>query len=284
MNTKLNTCKQRLDYMDIFRSMGIILMIMGHIGFGEKFDYFIHAFHMPMFFFISGFLYKKKDISVGQLIRKKAVSLLIPYAVFGLAHYLINCLKDGFTVKPLIHLLTVNTNGLPIAGALWFLTSLFFTDIIYFILDKLNMKYLIIPLVLIGHFADRVLPYALPWGLSAAFVGLGLYWLGNMAKQYEEKIKFLLNIQWYWCLLFGAITAVLIFLNGYINMRIGTYAIIPLFWINVLMSIFVGISLSKIIYSFIGNSFLGKCLISVGQNSVVYVCLNQLVILFFLHM
>ena len=42
--------------------------------------------------------------------------------------------------------------------------------------DKLNVKYLIIALVLIGHFADRVLPYALPWGLSAAFVGLGLYY------------------------------------------------------------------------------------------------------------
>lgn len=40
----------RINYIDIFRSFGIIAMIMGHIGFGQAFDYFIHAFHMPMFF------------------------------------------------------------------------------------------------------------------------------------------------------------------------------------------------------------------------------------------
>ena len=48
----------RIEYIDIFRSFGIILMIMGHIGYGDTFDFFIHAFHMPMFFFISGYFYQ----------------------------------------------------------------------------------------------------------------------------------------------------------------------------------------------------------------------------------
>lgn len=52
--------KQRLDYIDVFRSLGIIAMVMRHVGFGGKFDHFIHAFHMPMFFFISGFFYKRR--------------------------------------------------------------------------------------------------------------------------------------------------------------------------------------------------------------------------------
>ena len=47
----------RLDYIDIFKGFGIILMIMGHIGFGSLFAFFIHAFHMPIFFFISGFFF-----------------------------------------------------------------------------------------------------------------------------------------------------------------------------------------------------------------------------------
>lgn len=50
--------EQRLDYVDAFRGLGIIAMVMGHIGFGEIFDHFIHAFNMPMFFFISGFFYR----------------------------------------------------------------------------------------------------------------------------------------------------------------------------------------------------------------------------------
>ncbi|TKM37626.1 hypothetical protein DVW63_06725 [Enterococcus faecium] len=48
--------KQRLDYIDVFRSFGIILMLMDHNGFGGEFDHFIPAFHMPMFFFVSVFL------------------------------------------------------------------------------------------------------------------------------------------------------------------------------------------------------------------------------------
>ena len=43
----------RIEYIDIFRSLGIIAMVMGHVGYGDIFDFFIHAFHMPMFF---GFL------------------------------------------------------------------------------------------------------------------------------------------------------------------------------------------------------------------------------------
>lgn len=53
----------RLDYIDVFRSLGILAMIMGHIGFGERFDYFIHAFHIPMFFFISGFFIEKNAVA-----------------------------------------------------------------------------------------------------------------------------------------------------------------------------------------------------------------------------
>ena len=51
MPTENTIRKSRMDYIDIYRAFGIILMVMGHIGFGGKFDKFIHAFHMPMFLF-----------------------------------------------------------------------------------------------------------------------------------------------------------------------------------------------------------------------------------------
>ena len=59
MKERLKVCDpmnvRRIEYMDIFRGIGIILMIMGHIWFGQIFDTFKAAFHMPMFFIISGF-------------------------------------------------------------------------------------------------------------------------------------------------------------------------------------------------------------------------------------
>lgn len=269
--------KQRLDFIDVFRGCGIILMVMGHIGFGSKFDHFIHAFHMPMFFFISGYFYKSSAYKIGEYACKKAKTLLIPYFSFGLAHYFVYILFDGLSIKPLLHLMTINTDGLPIAGALWFLTALFFTDMIYYFLDKWNVRWLILPLVLIGSFSDQILPYALPWALSASFVGLGLYWFGEMTKKYESRLQYLLNMNWWQILIAGMITTALIFVNGYINMREGRYAFLPLFWINAILSIFIGISISKIFCR------MEKCnwLINIGERSIVYVCCNQAVIRLF---
>ena len=177
-----------------------------------------------MFFFISGFFYKRRDNnSVGEYITKKTQSLLVPYISFGLAHYLASLVLDGFSIKPLLHLITLNTYGLPIAGALWFLTALFFTDIIYFILDRWNVKWIIIPLVLVGSSADQLLPYPLPWALSASFVGLGLYWFGEMSRKSEDKLQAVLNMGWWQIVIVGVITTALIFVNGYINMREGRY-------------------------------------------------------------
>lgn len=273
-----NSYAERLDYIDIFRALGIILMVMGHIGFGSKFDKFIHAFHMPMFFWISGFFYKKRNIGLKEFTKKKFKTLLVPYCFWGIVHYIINLRWDNSLI-PLIRLLTINTDGLPIAGALWFLTALFFTDVFYFLLDKWNIKWLIIPLVLVGSVADQTLPYPLPWALSASFVGVGLFWFGNISRTYAEKLEPLMNMSWISCLLTGLVTGFIIFKNGYVNMRAGVYSFIPLFWINVLISIAVGISISKNIKKITKGNLLEKILAAIGRNSIVYVCLNQLIIL-----
>lgn len=82
--------KERLKYIDIFRGLGIVLMVMGHIWFGKSFDHFIHAFHMPMFFFISGFLFISKspdELRTVDFIKRKCITLLVPYLFWGIFHY-----------------------------------------------------------------------------------------------------------------------------------------------------------------------------------------------------
>ena len=86
---ELNIANNRVDYLDIARCIGIILMVMGHIGFKKKFTYFIHGFHMPMFFIISGYLFTLKhqeDLPFKEYLIKKFKSLIIPYISFGIFH------------------------------------------------------------------------------------------------------------------------------------------------------------------------------------------------------
>lgn len=211
--------KSRMDYIDIYRAFGIILMVMGHIGFGGKFDKFIHAFHMPMFFFISGFFYKEKYIDIKKYAVDKVKKLLTPYFVFGGGCCFLWCLNSGFSAEPWMHLLLIDTTGIPIAGAIWFLTALFFTDVIYVFLAKYNIKWIILLLVAVGSYADQVLPHPLPWALSAAFVGLGLYWIGNKTAKNQDKLKSVLNMPLLLCIILGILEVKLILSNGYINMR-----------------------------------------------------------------
>ncbi|MGN1165381.1 MAG: acyltransferase family protein [Lachnospiraceae bacterium] len=284
----------RIGYIDVFRSIGIIFMIMGHIGYGSKFDIFIHAFHMPMFFWISGYLFNhkvKEEISFRSFVMKKAKSLLLPYFVFGLAHYLLYLgvkivTNHNVDVSPLFHLFSINTTGLPICEALWFLTALFFTNILFFFIDRyiLNdtMKIIVVAVVaIIGNVANLIFPFTLPFALGASFVGVGLYYLGYFCKKYREQkvIYFITNLSWIPNIILGVITTISIFANGYINMREGIYSTIPLFWINATLSIIVGTNFVRLIYPYIQNNFIGKWLTRIGRDSIVYVCLNNVVIL-----
>lgn len=47
-------------------------MVMGHTNsFGGYFDKFIHAFHVPMFFVISGYLFRVNSYSLSDIIKKE---------------------------------------------------------------------------------------------------------------------------------------------------------------------------------------------------------------------
>ena len=97
---------QRLHYIDSIKGLAIFLVVMGHVLAWLYSDYntalqadkpmflwkMIYAFHMPLFIFISGFLFgfSKFDSLWSYVIKmyKKTKMLLIPYLVCGTLVYL----------------------------------------------------------------------------------------------------------------------------------------------------------------------------------------------------
>ena len=271
----------RIEYIDIFRAFGIILMVMGHIGFGHMFDHFIHAFHMPMFFFVSGFLYNNR-LGFGKLLKKKARSLLLPYFVFCSFHFFYYTFLYGFswnTVKA--SLFRPTSDEMPIAGALWFLIALFIADVLYFWINKIrNNKVLFVAVLLVslgGQILPPILNINLPFAGGAAMVGVGLMYIGRICRKYEDRLVNFSNFQ---IVTLGLLTAVSIMQSDYINMRTGSYSdIFIVFWINAIFSSIVGLNIAKKMTTFGTIRMLNKWLLSIGRNSIVYVCLNQIVIL-----
>ena len=79
----------RIEYLDISKGIGIILVVLGHIVYTNPYVMiWISSFHMPLFFIIAGIMLAIKDfdrMDVHTNIRKKARSLVIPYLWFSLA-------------------------------------------------------------------------------------------------------------------------------------------------------------------------------------------------------
>ena len=266
-------------------------MIMGHVGFGRKFDHFIHAFHMPMFFVVSGMFFEPSyrrfcgtsPNPCSSFLKRKAQTLLIPYICFGVFHYVLWAVRHWRAVNylsPLLHLLSVNTYALACAGALWFLTALFITEAAYCVIFRyVRSVYIrhavILLLVMAGHAAYYFCPATLPFAGGAALVGLGLYHIGAMFR--ERIAGFTLSPAK--TLALGTVTGALIFLNGYVNMRIGVYGFVPLFYLNVMLSFAVGISLAEILHRTLRGTLIDGCLQETGRNSIVYLCLNEIAIL-----
>lgn len=81
--------RERIDYIDIIKGIGILLMVIGH-SYSEFIPYtlkiLIYGFHMPLFFILSGYVYYK--FMYGQykskegfcrLMKKNYKAYLVPY-------------------------------------------------------------------------------------------------------------------------------------------------------------------------------------------------------------
>lgn len=300
MNANIDNKYNRIAYVDILRSGGIIAMIIGHIGFGSLIGHFIHAWHMPLFFLISGYFYKKKNTQFSDYVCRKARSLLIPYFCIGLLNSLIyaitlfinrpsNCHNIfQLVIDSLLDLVFVNYY-LPLAGALWFLMALFVANVLYFILDKtISNRYLLLftvsVLSFIGCTINIFLDFRLPWSLDAAFVGIGFIHIGRNLKIFSQKHN-VFSIRLSLLLLLNLICLILIFVNGYVNMRDGVYSNIVLFWFNATLAFIVLWNDVKIVYSFFKThscrffQISSKWIQSIGSDSIIYLCFNQFFII-----
>lgn len=77
------TNKSRDTVLDITKGIGIIFMVLGHMHFSDDvFNKYVYAFHMPLFFIVSGMLFNEKK-TVKETVISRARSLLIPYISFG---------------------------------------------------------------------------------------------------------------------------------------------------------------------------------------------------------
>ena len=267
--------EKRIDHVDILKAFGILMMVMGHIHFGNSFYIWIHSFHMPLFFVISGYFYKQASFRLE--LKKSTKSLLVPYITFGVFHILLSFILYGYNSSSWYILFYENTQGIPIGGALWFLTALFFTRLTYNLVVKINtlkLQCIIICIISIGGMIlATYLPFRLPLAFDAGMIGVGFYHFGRQLRgKWHMLIEQNLCISFLLLLVFTGLGL----FNGLVNLRSGKYANWLLFWLDSVGIIIALWNLARIVDPKI--TIHKEWVLNISKYSIVYVCMNQVVI------
>ena len=262
-NITIDVRTNRIKSFDIARGICIFLMVMGHTGFGMEFHKIIHAFHMPIFFFISGFFYRPEKIySVGSYLAHRLRTLLLPYLIFCLFYELLHIIyTNEFSLQTfLIEIVSSNHNRIDVAGSLWFLLCLFSANFLYLIVDRIsdrvcmNMRGKTILIFVISLTANcfRKMDIMLPLCLDSALSCLLLIHAGYLLYKNKESMlgKKLMMMPCVLFLLFLLLFVVSEHLNMDINVRRNRFGILPFYWVSCFCGIFIILNIS---------SWLDKC-------------------------
>ncbi len=132
------TENERIEYLDIAKGVGILLVIIGHVELvAAPVRQYIASFHMPLFFLISGMLlwYKKEEQKeMESFVRKKGKSIMLPYVIFSMAYLFIECARmavKGSTGWGAIFRQLYQTFCLQGISVLWFLPALFLGEVCF---------------------------------------------------------------------------------------------------------------------------------------------------------
>jgi fucose 4-O-acetylase-like acetyltransferase len=222
-----NTNNRHFDYIDLLKGFGIFLVVWGHTMTPRS--AYIYSFHMPLFFFLSGFVHKDKPLR--EFVLSKINSLYIPYLVFSFiswVFYLVRLYCHGRFNEISIHLPKIYSliNGTANNGGnypIWFLPCILMVSIFFFLINHYLKKPIlkqgiILVLSLVGYLFS-IYKVKLAFQLDIALTGLVFYGLGFIVKEYGFLQK-LDRIRNYHVFLFVLLCELIHILTAYLNTRI----------------------------------------------------------------
>jgi len=207
---------KRIEYIDIARGIGILLVVMGHNDFSlvSPFAYkWIYSFHMPLFFFLSGY-FLNTSIGFWDFFKKRFNSLIKPYlfTLFLIYFISISFGRIGFETAIIRIIKSLYGTGRYIDWVqLWFLPHLFvvslYAFVFYAIMKKVDHRYvrwavLVLTLGVASLFLQSFYPFplsvlgksyeiwGLPFSLDLVLLSGFFFILGSETRQVTSEKLF----------------------------------------------------------------------------------------------
>lgn len=186
----------RIAYIDFMKCLCIMLIVMYHID-HDFFNYLapnlnnaLQAFRLPMYYFISGIFFKRYS-GFGDFTRRKVNNILVPFVFFVVLAYVMRVVEwtvrmafgaEPIDVSPILLIEPFYLRYWEFSTPLWFLLSLFWVNIIFYVLRRYIKN---VWVLLLATMAISVAGYALasrkielPLMFDSSLVALPFFVLG----------------------------------------------------------------------------------------------------------
>ncbi|MGV3274387.1 acyltransferase family protein [Staphylococcus sp. 11261D007BR] len=180
----------RLSWLDIAKGICILLVVLGHSGV-HWYDNVMSWFRMPLFFFLSGILFRPiPSSSFPNFMSYKLIKMLVPYFAYGIAITLIFYINSPTQMYINFQRLLVGGDQLegPF-GVFWFITVLLMTQLTMGFISrysKITQISIIILLFILTHIIalTHLSNISMPWKINAVGGSLFYYAMGYYLKDF----------------------------------------------------------------------------------------------------
>jgi len=201
--------KQDIEFVNIAKTVGIVLVAVGHLTVPVNGLLFINSFHMPLFFILSGYLLSCSKYNLQSFAKRKAQTLLIPYLFFAVVSFLFwyfagqKLIERESGVNPVKYLYGIllaipSKEYLGFNIPIWFLPSLFCTEMIFFIYQKYIKRYTLIFCVFLFIVGTILKLYAgcrLPYGLDVGLFTILFLYSGYLLRKNNQIITYMQRLK-----------------------------------------------------------------------------------------
>lgn len=240
----------RNPVLDKLKAIGIVLVVLGHApGIPKWLITLIYSFHMPLFFFLSGYLMSSDRLrlqSWGDWMRRSSRTLLWPWLLFYLiswVYQLSAVVAKGdspgglLDVKAVLGFLMGNSESMSVNLVLWFFPALLLTNATFRILTRVLVVERIwiatTAMALAWIYLSPLLTSRLWWSADCVPIALCFFSWGHSISKYEKRIESLFqqysNLLWGGAWLIGLMS--LATLNGRVDLNGITWGKYPLLYL-----------------------------------------------------
>ncbi|MCQ2222160.1 MAG: acyltransferase family protein [Bacteroidaceae bacterium] len=194
------------DTVSLSKAIAIMSMVLGHAAYNTHMEQIVNVFHVPLFFFMSGYCFKDIYIQRSkEFFTKRIKGLYIPYVKWGLLFLILHnvLFKVGvyseeygylgvgthlYSIDDTLHLaksVFLMKHAEPLLGGYWFITSLFAASILFYFFLRLLGKKNLLKIGVILLLVSILLNYyrIFKWIFSyREFMAAFFMWAGYMYK------------------------------------------------------------------------------------------------------